>query len=137
MEDSEDSFPFDSDNDIDNDGVSGHIDNCPVTPNPAQEDLDNDGLGDACEFDVVTCNGLAITVDLNQGETPGPGDDVVMGTPGNDDIRGRAGNDTICGMGGNDFLHGNSGDDWIDGGDGVDDIRGCLLYTSPSPRDRG
>ena len=73
------------------------------------------------------CNGLPVTVDLNLGQTPGPGDDVVMGTPGNDDIRGRGGNDTICGMGGDDFLHGNSGDDWIDGGDGVDDIRGLSL----------
>ena len=73
---------------------------------------------------TLLCNGLPVTVDLNLGQTPGPGDDVVMGTPGNDDIRGRAGNDTICGMGGDDFLHGNSGDDWIDGGDGVDDIRG-------------
>lgn len=70
------------------------------------------------------CNGLEVTVDLNLGQTPGPGDDVVMGTSGNDDIRGRAGNDTICGMGGNDFIHGNSGDDWIDGGNGVDNIRG-------------
>lgn len=70
------------------------------------------------------CNGLPVTVDLSLGQTPGPGDDVVMGTPGNDDIRGRAGNDTICGMGGNDFIHGNSGNDWIDGGDGVDNIRG-------------
>ena len=75
-------------------------------------------------FGRVLCNGLLITVDLNQGQTPGPGDDVVLGTPGNDDIRGRAGNDTICGGGGDDFLHGNSGNDWIDGGDGVDNIRG-------------
>ena len=73
---------------------------------------------------VQQCNDLAITVDLNLGQTPGPGDDVILGTPGNDDIRGRAGNDTICGMGGDDFLHGNSGDDWIDGGDGIDNIRG-------------
>ena len=73
---------------------------------------------------VGVCNGLLVTVDLNLGETPGPGDDVILGTPGNDDIRGRGGNDTICGMGGDDFLHGNSGDDWIDGGDGVDNLRG-------------
>lgn len=71
-----------------------------------------------------TCNGLAITVDLNLGQIPGPGDDVILGTLGDDDIRGRAGNDTICGMGGDDSIRGNSGDDWIDGGDGVDSIRG-------------
>ena len=73
---------------------------------------------------VPTCNGLPVTVNLSLGQTPGPGDDVILGTPGNDDIRGRAGNDTICGQGGNDFIHGNSGDDWIDGGNGVDNIRG-------------
>jgi len=72
----------------------------------------------------ATCNGLAVTVDLNLGQTPGSGDDVILGTPGDDDIRGRAGNDTICGEGGDDYIHGNSGDDWIDGGDGVDNIRG-------------
>jgi len=73
-----------------------------------------------------TCNGLTVTVNLNFGETPGPGDDVILGTPGNDEIRGLAGNDTICGMGGDDFLQGDSGDDWIDGGDGIDSIRGGL-----------
>jgi len=72
----------------------------------------------------LLCNNLVVTVDLNLGQTPGPGDDVVLGTPGNDDIRGKAGNDTICGMGGDDFIHGNSGNDWIDGGNGVDNIRG-------------
>lgn len=70
------------------------------------------------------CNGLAIDVDFNQGETTGPGPDVVLGTSGNDDIRGKGGNDTICGLGGNDFIHGNSGNDWIDGGAGIDFLRG-------------
>lgn len=77
-----------------------------------------------CSQPVAFCNGLPATVNLALGETPGPGDDVVVGTPGNDDIRGRAGNDTICGMGGDDFIHGNSGNDWIDGGSGIDNIRG-------------
>ena len=74
--------------------------------------------------DVPQCNGKFVTVDLNFGQTPGPGSDVILGTEDNDDIRGRAGDDTICGMGGDDFIHGNSGNDWIDGGDGVDDLRG-------------
>lgn len=92
---------------------------------------DPNGNTDAGESYVIfgkaagpTCNGLAVTVDLNFGQVPGPDDDVVLGTPGNDDIRGRAGNDTICGEGGNDFIHGNSGNDWIDGGNGIDNLRG-------------
>ena len=70
------------------------------------------------------CNGLTVTVDLNLGQTPGPGNDVILGTTGKDIIRGSAGNDTICGMSGNDTIHGGTGDDWIDGGNGADDLRG-------------
>ena len=81
-------------------------------------------LSETCTRVVATCNGLAITVDLNLGQRTTPNDDVVLGTPGNDDIRGRAGNDTICGMGGDDTIFGDSGNDWIDGGNGVDTIRG-------------
>ena len=70
------------------------------------------------------CNGMAITVNLLQGELPTSGDDVILGTPGNDDILGRGGNDTICGMGGNDIINAGGGNDWIDGGSGDDDIIG-------------
>lgn len=83
--------------------------------------------------EVQQCNGLSVTVDLNLGQTPTSGPDVILGTPGNDNIQGLAGNDTICGLGGDDFIRGNSGDDWIDGGAGVDNIRGDrgddVIYT--------
>lgn len=82
-----------------------------------------DCTGD-CSYNFLECNGKAVTVNLNLGESTTPGPDVVLGTPMADDIRGKAGDDTICGMGGNDFIHGNSGDDWIDGGEGVDNLRG-------------
>lgn len=75
---------------------------------------------------LATCNGLAVTVDLSFGQSPGPGDDVILGTEGNDIIIGSAGNDTICGLGGDDIIRGNAGNDWIDGGDGKDDIRGGI-----------
>ena len=49
IEDGVDLFPNDPDNDIDGDGISGDIDNCPADANPGQADGDGDGAGDACD----------------------------------------------------------------------------------------
>ena len=38
--------------DLDKDGVGDICDNCRLFPNPAQEDNDHDGLGDACDDDL-------------------------------------------------------------------------------------
>jgi hypothetical protein len=35
--------------DTDGDGIFDHDDNCPLTPNPSQDDTDEDGAGDACD----------------------------------------------------------------------------------------
>jgi hypothetical protein len=38
--------------DIDEDGVPDGDDNCPLDPNPGQENWDNDAFGDVCDLDV-------------------------------------------------------------------------------------
>ena len=69
---------------------------------------------------------------------------TLTGTSSADELTGQSGDDDIDGLGGNDTLDGDDGDDEIQGGEGDDDIKGgsgndtlygCLLYTSPSPRD--
>ena len=42
--------PFD---DIDSDGITNDIDNCPDVANPGQEDVDSDGIGDVCDNNTV------------------------------------------------------------------------------------
>ena len=42
----------DNDLDLDNDGISERLDNCPLNYNPDQEDLDGDGIGDPCDPDI-------------------------------------------------------------------------------------
>ena len=79
---------------------------------------------------------------------------VITGKNGGDTLTGGSSNDTIIGGNGNDRIFTGDGADSIDGGDGNDQINGypttgdfytywtyagtktCLLYTSPSPRDR-
>ena len=84
----------------------------------------------ACTPETITvtdeqlCNGLVVTVDLSLGQTPGPGDDVILGTPGADRIYGQRGDDTICALGGDDLINAGGDNDWVDGGPGNDEILG-------------
>ena len=73
---------------------------------------------------TATCNGLAVTVDIADGDVPTAGDDVILGTPGDDVIVASTGDDTICGEGGDDTINAGPGNDWVDAGDGADTVFG-------------
>ena len=80
----------------------------------------------AADLAAPVCNGLAVTVDLNRGDTPTSGNDVILGTPAADTINAMGGNDTICAEGGADVIYAGGGDDRVEGGPGDDVIRGGL-----------
>ena len=73
--------------------------------------------------------------------TTGSGNDTLRGGTGADELFSGSGDDILNGGIGNDTLNGDAGLDTLFGGDGIDTLNGgddtCLLYTSPSPRDRG
>ena len=68
------------------------------------------------------CGGLDITVNLNLGQVPTSGNDVILGTPGNDRIVAGDGFDVICGEGGDDTIIAGNGQDVVFGGAGNDII---------------
>ena len=98
--------------DADEDGVPDVLDNCPLAPNPLQEDLDDDGTGDACDADGLVppeCEGMTF-------------DAVFIGAPGNGKLTGTPYNDLILAGGGNDHVESAAGDDCIDAGAGNDHV---------------
>ena len=102
-------FVRDSDNDSVPDDYQTVVDNCPISPNPGQEDLDGDGTGDACDSDR---DGDGIDDALDN--CP------VNSNPGQADFDG----DTI----------GDACDD--SDGDGVfDDVDNCRTTPNPSQTD--
>jgi hypothetical protein len=72
----------------------------------------------------VGCAGLPVTVNLNFGDRPTGGDDVIVGTAGNDIIDAGSGNDVVCGGDGNDVLRGGPGNDKLLGEAGKDVLKG-------------
>mgnify|MGYP003312031282 CR=1 FL=1 len=61
----------------------------------------------------------------------------LYGEDGDDYLEGGSSKDRLSGGNGDDELHGGTSADKLYGGAGNDKLYGCLLYTSPSPRDRG
>ena len=98
--------------DIDSDGVTDPFDNCVTVFNPGQADADMDGIGTECDADESSGN--------SGNNTGGSNTD---------------GNDT--GDNNTDDNTGGSNTDGNDTGDNNTEGNTCLLYTSPSPRDRG
>ena len=76
------------------------------------------------EVNPPSCDGRAITVDLNKGQVPTNGDDVILGTPGADTINALGGNDRVCGGDRNDTVSGGAGNDRLFGGKGSDTLNG-------------
>lgn len=92
VDNTDDAFPFDpaETDDTDADGIGDNADNCPVTPNPGQEDGDGDGTGDACEPATILVSAwtvdaagdeilIARLIDTDGDGTASPGDTVETG----------------------------------------------------------
>jgi Ca2+-binding RTX toxin-like protein len=71
-----------------------------------------------------SCAGRAVTVDINKGERPTNGADVILGTPGNDEIFANGGSDIVCGGQGGDTIDLGAGNDRAIGGGGNDTVQG-------------
>ncbi len=92
---------------------------------------DDDGAGvfsgTAYVYDNLpppTCDGQDVTVNLENGEAPTAGDDVILGTDGDDVIAALAGNDVVCAGSGDDTVIGGDGNDLIFGEGGADTLSG-------------
>ena len=95
-------------------------------------------------FFVFSCSNDDVNIeenDMEQGEDNSGGENIdneddIDGGDDDDEVNEEDGGDDDDGGGdddGNDNGNGNEGDD---GGDDDGNDNGCLLYTSPSPRDR-
>ncbi len=101
-----------------------------VTPVPPEEPPEEPPVEEPpveeppAEEPAKTCAGIEVTVDIDAGDEPTEGDDVILGTPADDDIDGRGGSDVICGLQGDDAISGGDGADQIFAGAGADTVDG-------------
>lgn len=89
-------------NDLDNDGVSDDLDNCPTVFNPDQTDVNNDGFGDACvsvnteiSDDVDLGTGVIIGDGVSVGSGAEIGDEVTIGQDSDIGTGSSVGDDTV------------------------------------------
>jgi hypothetical protein len=85
------------DSDTDSDGIANAFDNCPTTPNSAQNDADGDGDGDACDNcpndqnanqDDTDNDTVGDLCDNCYGTANGPGQELVLGVGNQADADG-------------------------------------------------
>ena len=93
-----------------------------------QAEVQSLGLEDVLTDTVVvtSLDGTEQSLEITINGKDEPLSVVLIGTEGDDVLVGDDSADTLTGLDGSDTLIGNAGDDTLDG---------CLLYTSPSPRD--
>ncbi len=96
----------------------------PTTPTTQPSVPTGPTVPDINTNEPATCHGAVVTVNIEAGEQPTNGPDVILGTPAGDIIDGGDGNDIICGGGGNDSIDGGNGNDIIFGEAGADSILG-------------
>jgi subtilisin family serine protease len=88
-------------------------------------------LGAVNDYDIVVstgetsfCDGQEVTVFIENGDVPTPGDDVILGTAGDDVIFALDGDDTVCALAGDDTVVGGPGNDVVYGDEGNDLLSG-------------
>ena len=130
--------------DVDGDGVPDVADNCPTMSNADQLDFDGDGMGDVCDddddndgvADGADCDPLDAGINFSVGDVCDDGntntamDTITMNCMCIGTLIDTDG-DGVPDVADNCPTMSNANQLDFDG-DGM----GCLLYTSPSPRDR-
>jgi hypothetical protein len=110
--------------DVDGDGTADLLDNCPATPNPAQEDHDLDTVGDACDPDDDNDKSA-------DGQDCAPKNDTIY--PGADEICD--GLDNNCNLVVDEGFYDFDGDGYKDCVDDDDDADGILDQADCQPLD--
>lgn len=72
-------------NDIDEDGITDEIDNCPTVSNSSQSDVNDNNIGDACDISDTDDDGLTDEEEIQLGTDPNNSDSDNDGTPDGQD----------------------------------------------------